>query len=143
MRGTAIATLNAWGLSWAGAMQQSLVEGTILLAIVGLVWVLLRRRMSSALASGLFLLVLIKAALPLVLPVTPTVVLPLPVFQPEPGGRGSVRAANNADSLAPPGRFDPAPSHVLRLRRRESRPRAPCPLASIPPPRRRFPCKPA
>ncbi len=78
MKGAAIEALNTWGPAWAGAMQRSLVEATIVLAIVGVVWWLLRRRMSSALAHGLFLLVLIKAAVPLVLPVTPTVVLPLP-----------------------------------------------------------------
>ena len=68
MSGTAIDLLNGWGLAWAGAMRQSLIEATIVLAIVGLAWLLLRARISSALASGLFLLVLIKAAVPLVLP---------------------------------------------------------------------------
>ena len=52
MSTTAIETLNAWGLAWADAMRRSLIEATILLAIVGLARLLLRRWMSSALAHG-------------------------------------------------------------------------------------------
>jgi beta-lactamase regulating signal transducer with metallopeptidase domain len=82
MSGYTVGLLNGWGLAWADAMRQSLIEATSVLAIVGLAWLLLRARISSALASGLFLLVLIKAAVPLVLPMTPSVVLPWPVAQP-------------------------------------------------------------
>ena len=88
MSTTAIETLNTWGPAWADAMQRSLVEATVLLAIVGLAWLILRRWMSSALAHGLFLLVLVKAAVPIVLSSPPTVVVPLP----EMGGRSSIRA---------------------------------------------------
>ncbi len=120
MTGIAIETLNARGLAWAGAMQRSLVEATVLLAIVGLAWLLLRRRMSSAMAHGLFLLVLVKAAVPLVLPVTPTLVLPLPAFgsgelrvgsgerSDSSEGRGSIPAA--AIDLAPAMPAQPAPA---------------------------------
>jgi beta-lactamase regulating signal transducer with metallopeptidase domain len=75
----AIETLNAWGSAWAGAMCRSLVEGTALLVLVGLAWLLLRRRASSAFLHGLFLLVLIKAALPITLPYTLAVSLPRPL----------------------------------------------------------------
>ena len=140
MRGTAIETLNALGLSWASAMQRSLVEATIVLAIVGLVWVLLRRRMSSALAHGLFLLVLVKAAVPLVLPATPTLVLPLPA---PPVFAEDVTKPTLQPDIGPAPRFDPRRPTSRCPRRRESRPRPPCLLASIRPHYRRFPGKPA
>ena len=63
-----VEVLNAWGSAWAAFMLRSLVEATVLLVVVLLVWLPLRRRMSSQLAYGLFLLVLIKAAVPI--PVT-------------------------------------------------------------------------
>ena len=50
-------------------MVRSLVEATVLLVVVLLVWLPLRRRMSSQLAYGLFLLVLVKAAVPMPVPV--------------------------------------------------------------------------
>ena len=78
MTRVAIETLNAWGSAWAGAMGRSLVEGTALLVVVGLAWLLLHRRASSAFLHGLFLLVLIKAALPIASPFTLTVSLPWP-----------------------------------------------------------------
>ena len=78
MTRVAIETLNALGSAWAGAMWKSLVEGTALLVIVGLAWLLLRRRASSAFLHGLFLLVLIKAAMPIALPYTLSVSLPWP-----------------------------------------------------------------
>jgi beta-lactamase regulating signal transducer with metallopeptidase domain len=79
MTRVAIETLNAWGSAWAGAMGRSLVESTALLVVVGLAWVLLRRRASSAFLHGLFLLVLIKAAVPVALPYTLSVSLPWPL----------------------------------------------------------------
>jgi beta-lactamase regulating signal transducer with metallopeptidase domain len=59
-----IELLNALGAAWAGAMTRSLVDATVVLAIVLLVWFPFRRRISSQMAYGLFLLVLIKAAFP-------------------------------------------------------------------------------
>ena len=59
-------------------MWKSLVEGTALLVIVVLAWLLLRRRASSAFLHGLFLLVLIKVALPIALPYTLSVSVPSP-----------------------------------------------------------------
>jgi beta-lactamase regulating signal transducer with metallopeptidase domain/thiol-disulfide isomerase/thioredoxin len=63
-----VEVLNAWGSAWAAFMLRSLVEATTLLGVLLLVWLPLRRRMSSQLAYGLFLLVLVKATVPI--PVT-------------------------------------------------------------------------
>jgi beta-lactamase regulating signal transducer with metallopeptidase domain/thiol-disulfide isomerase/thioredoxin len=57
--------LDAWGSAWAAFMLRSLLEATALLAVLLLAWLMLRRRMSSQLAYGLFLLVLVKAAVPI------------------------------------------------------------------------------
>src|SRR3954470_13395649 len=59
-----VATLDAWGSVWAGMMIRSLVEATGLLLAFLVVWLPLRRRISCQLAYGLFLLVLVKAAVP-------------------------------------------------------------------------------
>ena len=59
-----IGWLNAWGGAWAGFMVRALVDSSVLLAVLLLVWLPLRRRMSAQLAHGLFLLVLLKLALP-------------------------------------------------------------------------------
>ena len=59
-----VETLNGWGAAWAAAMTRSLVDASILLALVLVVWLPVRRRVSGRLACVLFLLVLLKAALP-------------------------------------------------------------------------------
>src|SRR4051794_25025747 len=56
--------LNDWGAAWAAFMSRSLVEATALLIAMLLLWVPLRRRISSQFAYGLFLLVLLKATAP-------------------------------------------------------------------------------
>lgn len=64
--------LNAWSSAWSGAMLKSLVEASALLVVVLLVWLPIRRRLSTQLSYGLFLIVLARAAvpLPLVAPAT-------------------------------------------------------------------------
>jgi len=62
---TATAILNACGEVWAAFMLRTLLDSTILLAAVVLVWLPLRRRISAQFAHGLFLLVLLKAAAPI------------------------------------------------------------------------------
>ena len=59
-----VETLNALGAAWAGGMTRSLVDASVILAVVFLVWFPFRRRISSQMAYGLFLLVLLKAAFP-------------------------------------------------------------------------------
>jgi hypothetical protein len=56
--------LNLWGGAWAGFMVRALVDSSVLLAALLLAWLPLRRRMSAQLAYGLFLLVLLKLAMP-------------------------------------------------------------------------------
>ncbi len=59
-----IEVLNALGIAWASAMARSLVDASVVLVIVFVVWLPLRRRISSQMAYGLFVLVLVKAAFP-------------------------------------------------------------------------------
>ncbi|WP_422923888.1 hypothetical protein [Singulisphaera sp. PoT] len=73
------ATINAWAGSWAVIMNRGLIDASILLLLVALAWLVFRRRMSSHLACGLFLLVPLKLA------------LPIPVTIPW-GGRGPILA---------------------------------------------------
>ena len=82
-------------------MRRSLIDATIILAIVGLAWLLLRNRISSALANGLFLLVLIKAAVSLVSPLTLTVVVPWPVARPARTSPGIYRPNSNVVAVDP------------------------------------------
>ena len=58
-------SLNAWGAGWASFMGRALVNSSVLLAVVVLIWLPLRRRMSAQFAHGLFLLVLLKLAVPI------------------------------------------------------------------------------
>ena len=59
-----VETLNAWGSGWSTFMVRALIDSSVLLAVVLLVWLPLRRRMSAQFAHGLFLLVLLKLAVP-------------------------------------------------------------------------------
>ncbi len=54
--------LNGWGAAWWGFMARALVDASVLLALVLVVWIPLRRKMSAQLAHGLFCLVLLKSA---------------------------------------------------------------------------------
>ena len=64
----AVDILNQWGATWAAFMASALVGSSALLAIVVMIWLPLRRRMSAQFAYGLFLLVLLKLVVPI--PVT-------------------------------------------------------------------------
>jgi beta-lactamase regulating signal transducer with metallopeptidase domain/Leucine-rich repeat (LRR) protein len=59
------ATLNAWAEAWATRVWASLFDATVALALVTLVWLVLRRRASAQLGYGLFLLVVLKLLVPL------------------------------------------------------------------------------
>ena len=61
----AIETLNAWSQSWAGFMWTGLIETAVALAVVAIIWLLVRRRVSAHLGYCLFLLVLVKAVVPI------------------------------------------------------------------------------
>jgi WD40 repeat protein/beta-lactamase regulating signal transducer with metallopeptidase domain len=58
-------TLNSWASGWSAFMIRAMVDSSLVLAVVLLVWLPFRRRMSVQFAHGLFLLVLLKLALPL------------------------------------------------------------------------------
>ena len=55
---------NQWGEQWAAFMGVRILESSILLAIVGLTWLVLRRWSSVHLGYWLFLLVLLKLLIP-------------------------------------------------------------------------------
>lgn len=59
------AMLDGLAASWAALMLRGLIESTVLLAVVGLAWLALRRRLSAAFSYGLFLLVILKLAVPM------------------------------------------------------------------------------
>ena len=61
---SAIEVVNGWGSVWAGFMTRSLIEVSVLLALVTMIWLPLRRRMSAQLGHGLFCLVLLKLVVP-------------------------------------------------------------------------------
>src|SRR5260370_22013989 len=59
-----VEVLNGWGAAWAAFMERNLVDVSVLLAVVLVVWLPLRKRMSAQLAHGLFCLVLLKLIVP-------------------------------------------------------------------------------
>src|SRR5437868_8511841 len=61
--------LNGWAVAWSSFMWRGLVEGSLLLALVLVVWLLLRRRMPAQVSYCLFLLVLLKVCVPIQVPV--------------------------------------------------------------------------
>lgn len=61
--------LNAWADSWSGFVVASLSDGLLALAVAGLVWWVVRRWASPQIGCWLFLLVLLKVALPGYMPV--------------------------------------------------------------------------
>ena len=67
--------LNNWGGAWLGLMTRTLLETSVLLGLMLVVWLPLRRRMSAQLAHGLFCLVLLKLVVPV--PLTGSVWQPL------------------------------------------------------------------
>ena len=64
-----IEAVNRLASAWSAVVWRGLIESTALLLAVGLVWLVFRRKMPSQLAYGLFLLVLIKLAVPIPLTV--------------------------------------------------------------------------
>lgn len=110
-----VEALNTLGAAWAGAMLRGVVGSSAVLAVVLLVWLPFRRRISSQLAYGLFLLVLAKAA------------LPVPVELPLPAALARLVPAPPATPAAAPGRVAAAP---VPAPRRE--PPAPAPPRSEP-----------
>jgi beta-lactamase regulating signal transducer with metallopeptidase domain len=56
--------LNQLASIWSGFMVRGLIDATVLLLVVGVVWLAFRKWMSSQLTYGLFLLVLLKLAVP-------------------------------------------------------------------------------
>jgi beta-lactamase regulating signal transducer with metallopeptidase domain len=56
--------LNVLATIWSGVMLRGLIEATVLLLLVGGVWWVFRKTMSVHLSYGLFLLVLLKLAVP-------------------------------------------------------------------------------
>ena len=59
-----IETLNMWAAMWSDWALASLVEGAVLLAVVGAVWRIAARRASAQFGYLLFLLVLVRLAAP-------------------------------------------------------------------------------
>ncbi|MDB5350341.1 MAG: mecR [Planctomycetota bacterium] len=62
---SAVETFNLWGAAWASFMARALVDSTVLLLAVVVLWLPFRKRMSAQFAHGLFLLVLLKLAVPI------------------------------------------------------------------------------
>ncbi len=58
-------TLNTWADVWAGFMWDRTVDSVVVLAIVGVLWLLIHRRSSPQFGYCLFLLVLVKAVVPI------------------------------------------------------------------------------
>ena len=95
-------------------MGRALVDSSVLLAVVVLIWLPLRRRMSAQFAHGLFLLVLLKLAMPI--PASLALVV---------GRRASLRRAAS-------GLSNWAVARCLRLcRRPRTRPTEPIVVASV------------
>lgn len=97
-----VEVLNAWGATWFGLMARALIDTSVLLALMLVVWLPLRRRVSAHLAHGLFCLILLKLIVPI--PVSWSWLAPLE----------SVRlAAERVSSWAPTA---PTPSPVIAKR---------------------------
>ena len=62
-------TLNHVAAQWAAFMRGGLIDATAVLAVVGAIWLIFRRRMSAHAAYALFLLVPLKLLLPIPIPV--------------------------------------------------------------------------
>jgi len=63
-----VSALNEMSHVWLDQMRNSLIDTTVLLGVVTAVWLLLRKRLSAQVGCCLFLLVLIKAAIPMEIP---------------------------------------------------------------------------
>ena len=56
--------LNAWAAAWSGFMARAFIDTAALLALIVVVWLPVRRRVSAQLAHGVFCLVLLKLIVP-------------------------------------------------------------------------------
>ncbi|MFB3788565.1 MAG: M56 family metallopeptidase [bacterium] len=56
--------LNAWAEPWASFMSRSTIDSALVFGLVGLVWLVLHKRLSAQMGYLLFLLVLVKLILP-------------------------------------------------------------------------------
>ena len=59
-----IDTLNQWSEVWINFMTSRLIDSTIVFALLGGIWLLIRHRVSAQFGYLLFLLVLVKLAVP-------------------------------------------------------------------------------
>ena len=59
-----IETLNQWGETWASFIWYRMIDSTLVLAIVGILWLVLRRHAAAQFGYLLFLLVLLRLAVP-------------------------------------------------------------------------------
>ena len=57
--------LNGWGAAWFGFMSRALIDTSALFALIVVIWLPFRKRMSAQLAHGLFCLVLLKVIVPI------------------------------------------------------------------------------
>jgi WD40 repeat protein/beta-lactamase regulating signal transducer with metallopeptidase domain len=60
-----VEVINAWGAAWFGLMVRALIDTSVLLAAMLVVWLPLRRRVSAHLSHGLFCLILLKLIVPI------------------------------------------------------------------------------
>ena len=59
-----VEVLNSWGVAWSGFMIRAFIDTAALLALIVVVWLPVRRRLSAQLAHGVFCLVLLKLVVP-------------------------------------------------------------------------------
>ena len=64
-----IETLNLWADSWTSFIWSRTIDSTIVLVIVGFLWLILRKRVSAQFGYLLFSLVLLKLVIPIQLPI--------------------------------------------------------------------------
>lgn len=106
---TATEQLNALAATWGGVMLRGLIEATIFLVVVIGLWLPFRKKMPAELSYGLFLLVLLKLAVPV--PITaPAQWLR---YWPATAVEGLVRWTGAADDG---GRLDPLGRPIRRSR---------------------------
>jgi len=60
-----VSTLNVWAESWTRLLVNSLIDATVILLAVSILWLLIHRKASAQLGYSLFLLVLVKLLIPI------------------------------------------------------------------------------
>ena len=58
-------TLNVWAESWTRFLVNSLIDATVVLFAVSILWLLIHKKASAQLGYSLFLLVLVKLLIPI------------------------------------------------------------------------------